>query len=362
MSRKFRVRPRFFVFSALVLAGIVAGTASLISASPKRLTHPHRVPAPHPLGAPPIAVTRVGGRFVLAPVALPMPLSAFSVATPSSQAVALIGGYTAAHRVNPIIYSLTPAGVVADGRMTYPHADGGLIVVDGVVEYVGGQDNINQPSARIQPIAVTAATVPVRERWFKTALTAIATASDGNQAYIVGGQSQGLALNTIYRIVGHQNPTVFSHLPLALTDAMATVYRGSLWVLGGYNFATGYQSTIYTVNLTSGQITAVGELPVGLDDAAITIYRNDLWILGGETANGNSRQTYVIKPGGSLVHPGPILPQAVRADSAFVIDGRLWIGGGVTNTGVATWSLWWYQAPHSRSKIRPSERPKVRHG
>ncbi len=302
------------------------------------------------------SIARVPGSFRTAPTALPLALTQFA-ALGSPGPVFIIGGFTQHHRINPIYYTLTTAGAVADGRMTYPHADGAALVLPGKVEYVGGLDHAGKATPRIQPISFAGTATSASDHWLKTSISAMATASDGSGAYLIGGTRPSGASNLIYRFRPGLAPQVWSRLPEALSHPMAAIYRKSLWVIGGYSPTQGYSRSVYTINLSSGQVTNVAQLPIGLADGAVVPYQGSLWILGGVGARGESRSTFVIEPSGSIVHPGPKLPEAVRGNAAFVLSGRLWVGGGTMADGKVTRQLWWYQPPkallrHDKTKPR----------
>jgi hypothetical protein len=348
-KRKFRLRPRFFVFSVIVLAALSFAVASLFGSFKPSAKPPH-TSHPAPLHTP-LIVSTIKGSFNPASVNLPIPLTEFSVVATPPGAVALVGGYTKGRRINPIVYTLTNTGVVADGRMISPHANGNTIDLSGRVQYVGGIDAVDKPSSRIQPVSLNGSLSDPPNQWLRTPLSAMATASAGATAYVVGGQTAKASTDIIYRIRLGSHPKPWSRLPEALSHPMAAVYRGMLWVIGGYSEAGGYSSAVYTVNLQSGQVTAVAQLPLGLANGAITEYHHDLWILGGSTPSGETADTFVILPSGSAIHPGPKLPQAVQADSAFVLDGRLWVGGGTTANGSPIAQLWQY-----RPQVKPAPR------
>ncbi len=114
MKRRRRVRPRFFVFSAILIGGLILAIVSLDGSS--RAPSRPREESPPPSGQSPVIVSTIPGRFTHAALTLPMALTQFSVVSTPPAAVDLVGGYTRSGQVNPFLYTLTEAGAVADGR------------------------------------------------------------------------------------------------------------------------------------------------------------------------------------------------------------------------------------------------------
>ncbi len=352
MSRHLRVRPRFYLFLGIILAGLTYASWMAVSSPPRlQRRHPLSRRGSGPAVPPRAQFTRVGGTFRPAPSQLPLPLTDFSVvAGPGAETI--IGGYTQGGRINPLIYDVTEHGVVAEAWLSRPYANGGAVGLGSEILYVGGSYRPGRLSARIQPIQWTAVHRPLPiqrpSRRLSRPLGAMATAVSGDSAFAVGGRLPHGASNVIYRwqVAGHPQP--WAHLPRAVIHPVAAVFDGALWVIGGFTPQMGYADAIYTVNLRSGQATRVGTLPVPTADAAVAVFNGQLWMLGGQTPAGPTRHTWVIR-GPHAIAQGPSLSMAVKGANAFVLDHRLWVGGGQGASGQLFRRLWWYVPPARRA-------------
>lgn len=361
MSRHLRVRPRFYLVLAVAAAGLTYVGWTVLGHGPRVS---HRPPSSRrgsgPVVPPRAQYTKVEGTFQRAPSQLPLPLNDFAaVAQPGAEAI--IGGYTRGGRINPLIYDLTGHGVVAEARMSRPHANGGAVKLGSEVLYVGGSHRPGMLSARIQPVEWIAAnrSAPGKYRSLSRPLAAMATAVGGGAAFAVGGRLPQGASNLIYRWHATGSPRLWAHLPRALIHPAAAVFHGTLWVVGGFTPQLGYADAIYAVNLRSGRATRVATLPVPTAHAAVAQFNGRLWILGGKTPQGPTRHTWVIQ-GPHTIASGPRLPMAVAGANAFVLDHRLWVGGGQGASGQPLQRLWWYVPPAPRPHRSRSSAPPAR--
>lgn len=360
--RRIRLRPRFFLWLALVL-----GLATLVwihaVAKPPAPTSRHAKIPPAPTSQPVLVATPLPGAFKPAPVALPIPLANYAVVNPTPATAELIGGYTRDMGVNPIVYTLTAAGAIAASRMRYPDAAGGAALIATSIRYFGGASTAGVSSARIQAVRWTSTPSPTTPAHLAGPLSEMATVASASgpngpgTVFLVGGKNAAGASSLIYRWRKNTGAKVWAHLPIPLEYPMAALYRHQLWIIGGYNPTAGYSRSVYTVNLLTGRTKHVATLQIGIADGALVQFHNALWVLGGQGPQGSTRTTFALKPSRSgqvLAHPGPKLPESVFADSAFVLSGNLWVGGGFTGTSTPTTWLWRYQPASSTKHSHPN--------
>lgn len=122
--------------------------------------------------------------------------------------------------------------------------------------------------------------------------------------------------------------SVVGHLPKPLSDLSAA---GS-YLIGGYD-GVAPQRAIYRVS-TDMQVRRVGTLPVGLRYAAVAPgATGDLVIAGGESAAGPVSTVYLFDTNSGKVTLLGHMRRALGHASAFVLDGRVFVAGGLNSGG-----------------------------
>lgn len=321
MTRR-RIRPRFFVFLAL-LAGVGIGGYSLLSRPIPSVAQHVDPPAARAALKPPSSF------YTLTPFGLPEGLSNFS-AISTTGGIILVAGGQIPGGINSTTYTLTSNGAVISGSLNQPRQDGGLALIHGNPVYFGGVTSAHQIVSTAQSLNGSSP-----YNFLPQALYGFAAATANNITYVVGGITPiGYSAN-IYRINPQGQATLWSTLPMPIAHPMAQIFRGSLYIAGGATASGKLVPTIFRVSLQTKQLSRWAEMPVGLDNGSMAVLDNRIWILGGATRNGLSRATWVIM-GKNAVVPARPLPEPLSGASVVSANNAIWIMGGHSPQGLSS--------------------------
>ena len=128
-----------------------------------------------------------------------------------------------------------------------------------------------------------------------------------------------------------------SSLPVALSDLASAAVGGTIYLIGGYDGKTP-RTQIYAT--TDGKsFHDAGKLPVGLRYPAVSVVGNQIIIAGGQRAGGLSADIYSFSATDGSVKRIGRLPARVSEASAFTLDGKVYVAGGVGPSGSAVASI-----------------------
>lgn len=320
--RRRRIRPRFF---GLVILGV-----GLIWAVPMLFRH-HAVQSTHP--APATNETAVAhvkappASYSLTPFGLPEGLKNFAVVVKNG-VITLAGGSTG-QSLNGSVYTLTANGAVIGGSLSEPRQQGGILGLTRGNVYAGGVLANNTPTSSQENL-----TGGKPKPFLPQGLSGFAIASSQGTYYLVGGNTPNGTSNVIYRVDSNGQVTAWLDLPKAVSRPMASVFSGSLYVVGGESANHQESSAVYRISLATKKIVRIGSLPVGVYDGAMGVAGGSLWILGGYVHHKVSRQTWVMQ--GSSLLSGRPLPEALAGEAVAAVGNDLWILGGRTAHGVTS--------------------------
>jgi cyclically-permuted mutarotase family protein len=137
---------------------------------------------------------------------------------------------------------------------------------------------------------------------------------------------------------------------LGLAGPVAGVYHDRLIIGGGANFPEGmpwlggikkYYEDVFVFKKTGSKLllSAKAKLPFPLAYAASCSSEKGIVVAGGENATGFSDKVFLLKlsPGRSemTINELPMLPGGVTNASAVTIDGKVFLAGGETVSGVS---------------------------
>jgi hypothetical protein len=126
--------------------------------------------------------------------------------------------------------------------------------------------------------------------------------------------------------------SVVGSLPAPRSDASAVTIGRTAYVVGGYDGTRGDPAVLAT---TDGvHFTSVANLPVAVRYAAVAAYGGRIYLFGGELAIGSQAgqatdTIQVVDPRAKTATVLGHLRQPVAGASAFVLDGHLYVAGGV---------------------------------
>ena len=175
----------------------------------------------------------------------------------------------------------------------------------------------------------------------------LAAASDGTYLYAVGGRRLEVTAETA--AVQRFDPstdqwTQLPAVPSPVSDCGVAIVDGQLIVVGGENIGTVF-NTVRAYNLTSSSWSNLPDLAVARHGTAVTAIGNTVYAVDGAADPGHYAPTHTVQS--LAVPPGPAQPaggwqlgsdslySVMEADAA-VLDGRIWVAGGLTGTETAT--------------------------
>ena len=322
---RYRIRPRLFVFAAVVAALLVYGFWP-------RPSRPVAVP-PTPVSHPP---TRTVAPFTPPPVAwyaghvLPGPAQGLSATTAAGDLIA-VGGFDGTSS-STAITAFGPAPLV----VSLPVAvhDAAAVVMHATLYVLGGGTAV--PTAAVQAVSLdgqSAGSPPP----LPTPIADAAGVRTPDGFVLSGGYTGSTYLNSVsVWTPGRLTPR--AHLPTGVRYAASAWYAGSLIVAGGLTPA-GPTAHVYAVNLKTGRVTTWPSLPHPVYHAAMAVYRGDLLLVGGTVNGSPSGNTFVYDPHNRTWVAGPALPTPTADGALAVYNGQLWYLGGY-NTGGPTSDVW----------------------
>ncbi|HKB29352.1 MAG TPA: PQQ-binding-like beta-propeller repeat protein, partial [Streptosporangiaceae bacterium] len=151
---------------------------------------------------------------------------------------------------------------------------------------------------------------------------------------VVFGGGSATSLPTVQAFTPGTPGTVIGHLPQPRSDLVSATMGGVAYVAGGFD---GVAMTRTVLATTDGRtFSPVANLPVPVRYTAIAAAGNVLWLFGGERAGA---PVDVIQRVDVSAHRAVVaghLPAPLGEATAVVLDGRIYIAGGVTASGRAT--------------------------
>jgi len=172
----------------------------------------------------------------------------------------------------------------------------------------------------------------------------------GKYIYLIGGESNGLLQNKVYRLTLDGSGNIAAcdpqaDFPVGITKHQAVVYGGRVFVIGGYDGATPRSDIWYANVQPNGQITAwtavnsAQRLPKGLQKHAVAMIQNRLFVIGGNSGSPESLIYYSdVAVDLSLstwqTATSSSLPLALEGHQACFSGGYLVVSGGLSS-GVA---------------------------
>jgi len=188
---------------------------------------------------------------------------------------------------------------LGSGSLPQARADAVGITVGGTAYVIGGYDG---PSLDAEVLATTdglhftnVATLPVPVRYPAAAVL-------GGKIYLFGGQaSDGRPVRSVQAIdPSTHTASLIGELPIPLSGSVAANLGGTIYLAGGDSesgTALRPVTSIFAFDPTSTTFLRAGALPLAVSNAGATVLGKRLWIVGGETAGGSpSAAVQMIKP------------------------------------------------------------------
>ncbi|NRB42193.1 MAG: PQQ-dependent sugar dehydrogenase [Pseudomonadales bacterium] len=130
-------------------------------------------------------------------------------------------------------------------------------------------------------------------------------------------------------------------MPLAILDSASAGKDNIMYVVGGKTVA-GHVNNSYIYDLTDDSWTQFADKPgAAVENAAMVYHNNRLYVFGGSTAafSGAVAESWYYDLGSNVWVALPDMPNAVGGVSAEVINGKIYVAGGMNGSGVSVNTL-----------------------
>lgn len=234
----------------------------------------------------------------------------------------------------------------------------GMVALNDYMYVIGGLDNTATQNDTVYKAHIKqdgtlgswTTTTPLPQT-----LSDFGTAVLNGTIYVVGGDHNGLSVNTVYAATPDQSGDISAWnsgatLPLEISRQAVANTASAIYSTGGAQFTsnqTNYLSNVYYGDGTAAW-TSSSTLPENLIYAAAVAYGGQLYVVGGAYNHGgsleNSIRSDLMNPNGSLVVNGwqtsPVLSDPRQRSAAIVSDDG-WIyaiqgqSGDITSGGTA---------------------------
>jgi N-acetylneuraminic acid mutarotase len=236
------------------------------------------------------AVTVLAGNRVSMLAQLPLAQHDAQGALLGGKAYVFGGGQVSSYdhvlRLDPVTDSVSEVGVLPSraSDVAVTAARGDAYVIGG---YTGERALDTILAWRPGQSAKLVARLPLSLRY-------AAAATIGGQVIIVGGSHGETAEDEILRFDPvSRSVTRIGRLPRPLTHASAVAFGSYLYVLGGRGTSPESQtSAILAINPLNGAVT----LPLALSDAAASVARGQILIAGGHSSSGTQSSIFALEP------------------------------------------------------------------
>ena len=130
-----------------------------------------------------------------------------------------------------------------------------------------------------------------------------------------------------------------SPLPEPRTEVAAAPLQGRIVVVGGFLASGANSRRVDAYDPRGDSWSRLPDLPVSVDHAAAASWRGRLVVVGGYGADRAPLRTAFLFDGRSWRRLPPPPEERAAAAAAATADGRVWVVGGRTRTGLATRAL-----------------------
>jgi hypothetical protein len=151
---------------------------------------------------------------------------------------------------------------------------------------------------------------------------------------VVFGGGSAMSVGTVQAFTPGAAGRVIGHLPQPRSDLVSVTVRGVAYIAGGYDGLTMARTVLAT---TDGRtFSPVADLPVPVRYPAIAAAGNVLWLFGGERGGAPVNVIQRVDVSAHRAKVAGHLPAALGEATAVVLDGHIYIAGGLTGGGRAS--------------------------
>jgi len=154
--------------------------------------------------------------------------------------------------------------------------------------------------------------------------------------YVIGGDAGSRPLTSVVAWQPGDRARIVAHLPKGLSFPAVGVIGGQVIVAGGTS-EHGPSRAVYGFAPSSGQVSGILALPHPLTHAAGAVLDGRLYLLGGVRSVGGTQtdQTLTYDLSSATVSSAGRLPEPLSDAATVALSDRLLIAGGVNDACLA---------------------------
>jgi|GEM_PF-3817797 len=129
----------------------------------------------------------------------------------------------------------------------------------------------------------------------------------------------------------------FAASPVSILDASGAAINSKMYMVGGKN-DSGHLTTLFIYDANTNSWSQGANLPgPGVENPAVTAYNGQIYVFGGSTApfSGAVSNAAVYSPATNSWQSLPALPTARGGATAQVVNGLIYVVGGMTENGAS---------------------------
>ncbi len=336
-----RVRPRFFLFVAIVLVATF-WTLSAFHTKSGTISEPRLLPAkPKSLS---LTVDTAYPPFAL-------PAGLFDMRAILASQNVFVAGLSSHRSSHGLSFAITPQGVV-QGPSPSMLAGGSLVLSQNMAWWAGGLR-----SQAPQQSAMNLNSNRTMTHFLPVPLANAAVAADQNLTFVAGGRSTHHLSDHIYALSQSTgNFHNWATLPQGVEKPF-TATGGKWLIVGGGRLAGGpVNSHIWIYQLSSHRLFNTLDLPYSIHGAAMVYFHNHFWLLGGEHHHHLLSAIWLITPSAVIPTTGD-LPLPLAKFGVGVLHHQIWVIGGLTPQGITATirTLTFKEHPFPAKNTQPSK-------
>ncbi len=222
--------------------------------------------------------------------------------------------------------------------------------INDKVYFIGGYSTLSPIFRLVNPVSEFD---PASNQWKELSPMPTPVAAAGsfvvdNKIYVVGGSASG-GFNTDYKdLVQIYDPATNkweagTPLPFAARNVGATAIGNTCYIIGGYNnkVQPAVKKEVYKGEVSGTTITwtKVADFPAGtpagIERASVGAAEGKIWLAGGRTNSGVSAKAFTYDPATDTWEAQSDKPSGTHSTTRFVYDGSglLYVFGGTMGSG-----------------------------
>jgi N-acetylneuraminic acid mutarotase len=201
----------------------------------------------------------------------------------------------------------------------------GVEAINGRIYFVGGQNSSAQSRNFEYYQELT-------NEWLELAELSedrdgVSTVILNNELYLIGGRNVSSVKK--YNLLTNSWSSVAS-LPLNLRYADAIVFNNRIYLIGGISDSDQKLNNVFEFSPTSNEWLAKANMPTPRFGARLALLDSKIWAIGGND-NSHVRKVEIYDPIQNSWVSGPSLSNQRHAPVTWVLNGKIYVGGGFSS-------------------------------